>query len=257
MSNFQRTFDNSAIDYDKSRPLYVKDLYDDIFKYKQINSDSHVLEIGIGTGKATKPLLDTKCHFIGLEPGEHLAAIAKDRFQNYTNFALYNQTLQDFVSPNEYFDFIYAATAFHWIPEEYGYKRIYNLLKKGGAFVRFAYRAGADKKRRELTEEIQMLYNKYMYQAKEPKEYSETDAKELADVALKYGFADVEYKLYHATKDFSADEYMELLRTYPNHMAIEEKDREKLFGGIHSAINRNGGIITVYYTMDMQLARKL
>ena len=82
------------------------------------------------------------------------------------------------------------------------------------------------------------------------------DAQRIALLADKYGFADIRCSLYHTTKDFTADEYMELLRTYPDHMALEAEKREKLFSGIHAAIQKHGGIITVYYTMDLELARK-
>ena len=43
---------------------------------------------------------------------------------------------------------------------------------------------------------------------------------------------------------------------YPDHMKLEESNRHALFNGIHQAILRNGGVITVYYTMDLELARK-
>lgn len=254
--DFERTFDNAAIDYDRSRIVYGKELYEDIFRYKPIHADSHVLEIGIGTGKATLPILETKCHLVAIEPGEHLASFSKKRFQTYPHFTLYNKTLQDYVCPADSFDFIYAATAFHWVPEEYGYKRVYELLKSGGAFARFAYHAGPDKQRKALTSEIQALYKQYMHSESEPREYCEEDAKSLSEIAKKYGFMDTKYKLYHFTKDFTADQYMELLRTYPDHMAVQQPDREKLFDAIHHAINKNGGVITVYYTMDLQLARK-
>lgn len=83
MGQFERTFDNATLDYDESRPFYVKELYDDIFRYKTIDSNSKVLEIGIGTGKATLPILETQCQFTAIEPGEHLAKVAKERFQGY------------------------------------------------------------------------------------------------------------------------------------------------------------------------------
>ena len=127
MTTFEKTFDNATSDYDKSRPTYAKEIYEDILRYKPINSDSYVLEIGLGTGKASQPILDTQCHFAGIEPGEQLADLARSRYQAYANFFLFNQTLQDFASPDEAFDLIYAATAFHWIPEEYGYNRVFNL----------------------------------------------------------------------------------------------------------------------------------
>ena len=256
MTAFEKTFDSAALDYDKSRPTYRKEIYEDIMHYKPINSDSNVLEIGVGTGKASRPILDTRCHFIGLEPGEQLAGLARNRYKDYENFSLFPQTLQDFVSPDRLFDLVYAATAFHWIPEDYGYNRVFGLLKPGGAFARFAYHAGPDRGRGALTEEIQELYHKYMRTESKPAGFSDADAQKLAERALAYGFVDVRHTLYHTTKNFTADEYMALLRTYPDHMKIETADRKKLFEGIHTAINHHGGIITVYYAMDLELARK-
>lgn len=229
MSTFEKTFDDAAIDYEQSRPAYVKEIYEDIFRYKAIDSDSYVLEIGLGTGKASQPVLDTQCHFTGIEPGKQLAALAQKR---------------------------YAATAFHWIPEEYGYDRVYNLLKPGGAFARFAYHAGVDKERKAMTEEIQKIYLKYLHPKEPPKEFSIEDAEKSAEIACQYGFVDTAYRLYSITKDFTADEYMTLLRTYPDHMRIDKADRKNLFEGIYSAINNHGGIMTVHYTMDLELARK-
>ena len=139
--------------------------------------------------------------------------------------------------------------------------------------------AGPDRGRETLAEQIQALYAKYMppknrdilpsktgSEEKVPcretkpagkhREFSEQDAEALSVIPLKYGFVQTRYSLYHVTKDFTAEEYMALLRTYPDHMALDEHCRKKLFEGIHSAILQNGGTITVYYTMDLELARK-
>lgn len=256
MIDFERTFDNAAAGYDRIRPVYPEELYRDIFRYRNVDKKSSVLEIGVGTGKATRPFLDTCCRFTGIEPGENLAAAATEKYRHYSNFSLYVQTLQEYVCPPEAFDLIYAATAFHWIPEEYGYKRVFELLKSGGAFARFAYHAGPDMKRPELAEEIQVLYERYMPQPRKPAAFSADNARALSGIAEKYGFVNTEYKLYRTTKDFSADEYLQLLHTYPNHMALDVESREGLFQGIHSAIIRNGGVMTVYYTMDLELAMK-
>ena len=276
---FEKTFDNAALDYDASRPAYPEELYADILRYKAVGSDSRILEIGMGTGKAAAPFLAAGCIFTGIEPGGNLAALASERFGKFDNFSCLNLTLQDYDCPEDSYDLIYAATAFHWIPEEYGYKRVFELLKSGGAFARFAYHAGPDRGRETLAEQIQALYAKYMppknrdrlpsetgSEEKVPcretkpagkhREFSEQDAEALSVIPLKYGFVQTRYSLYHVTKDFTADEYMALLRTYPDHMALDEHCRKKLFEGIHSAILQNGGTITVYYSMDLELARK-
>lgn len=253
---FEKTFDNAAVSYDKSRPFYMKELYEDLFAYKHIGAESKVLEVGVGTGKATRPFLENGCKLVGIEPGENLARLAVDRFAESDNFSMCIQTLQDYVCESESFDMIYSATAFHWIPEEYGYKRVYELLKSGGVFARFAYYAGSDKGRPELVKEIQELYQICFNRSSKPKEFSEEDAERISDVASGYGFVDCKYKLYHTTKDFTADEYMEILTTYPDHMALDPEKRKMLFEGIHKAINKHGGTITVYYTMDLEMARK-
>lgn len=40
-------------------------------------------------------------------------------------------------------------------------------------------------------------------------------------------------------------------------MEMEITNIKKLLKGIHTAIIKNGGVITVYYTMDLVLARKV
>lgn len=253
---YEKTFDNSAQDYDDTRPAYCPELYNDLLRYHPLNSASKALEIGIGTGKAALPILQTGCHVIGIEPGKNLAGYTAERFREYHNFELRCQVLQEFEAPEESFDLIYAATAFHWIPEEYGYPRVFELLKKGGAFARFAYHAGPDQSRPQLAEEIQKMYGQFMGYTGKGKAYNADDAEALAKLADKYGFRDIEYKLYDWKKDFTADEYMRLLKTYPDHMKLDDEKRKGLFDGIYQAIQKHGGMITVYYTMDMQLARK-
>ena len=252
---FEKTFDNAAADYEKTRPAYPPAIFDDIFQYKPLEKDSSVLEIGMGTGIASKPFMDTGCRFVGLEPGKNLAELAKRKFRNYDNASVLTQRLQDYICPNESFDLIYAAAAFHWIPGEYGYPRVYNLLKDGGAFARFRYHAGSNEGRPALTDEIQALYREYM-QREKPAAFTEADAEAIADIAAGYGFTDTRCRVYRTTKDFTADEYLALLHTYPDHMKLDEPQRNALFDGIYRAILRSGGMITVYYTTDLELARK-
>lgn len=151
---------------------------------------------------------------------------------------------------------ICAATAFHWIPEEYGYRRVHRLLKRGGAFARFAYHAGADELRPAMMQEIQLAYDCCPSLSGKAKPYGDMQAEELAQLAEQYGFVDTAYRIYRFKKDFTAEEYMRLLRTYPDHMALNHTDRTTLFDSIRRAIVRHGGVITVHYTADMQLACK-
>lgn len=257
MGDFEQTFDHATLDYEESRPLYPDALFQDLFAYCPVNHESCVLEIGAGTGKATLPVALTGCRLTALEPGEHLIEFARRKIKKHPNVSLLREMLQDFECAPETFDLIYAATAFHWIPEAYGYRRVYELLKYGGTFARFAYHAGPDTGRPEMTEEIQRVYDRIPALAQKGIPFGQKQAEALANLAFSYGFADAKVCMYQATRDFSADAYMQLLRTYPAHMKLEESERKDLFSGIHNAIIRHGGTITVYYTFDMELSRKV
>ena len=115
-AEFEQNFDREARDYDSARPEYPPELYRDIFSYHALGKSSRVLEIGLGTGKASGPILDTGCDLVGLEPVKNLASLAKKRLALYNNLTLRELTLQDFDCPGDTFELIYAATAFHWLP---------------------------------------------------------------------------------------------------------------------------------------------
>ena len=64
------TFDTVAETYEKLRPGYVKALYDRVFQYSGLNESSRAVEVGIGGGQATLPVLQTGCAVTAVEPGD-------------------------------------------------------------------------------------------------------------------------------------------------------------------------------------------
>ena len=250
------TFDTAAEVYEKMRPGYVEELYQDIFQYIPVDESSNVVEIGIGGGQATPPVVKTGCKLTAVEYGEALSEICREKFKEYPRFSVETSKFEDYVCEPNSCDFIYSASAFHWIPEETGYRKVYEMLKSGGAFARFANHPYKDKGREDIHEAVQKIYAVYKPNSSVPEEYSDADAKRRAEIAYKYGFTDIFYKLYHRTRTFTADEYITLLGTYSDHIAIEEKTRMKFFSEIKDAINGLGGQITIYDTIDLQLARK-
>lgn len=250
------TFNTEAEKYEKMRPGYVPELYEDIFNYIPINKTSNVVEVGIGGGQATLPILKTGCYLTAVEYGSNLAELCRKKFREYPKLSTVTAKFEDFECDDNTCDLIYSASAFHWIPEEVGYKKVFNLLKSGGVFARFANHPYKDKEREEIHEAIQKIYSVYMPGTLSNDEYSENDAEKRADLAGKYGFIDISFKLYHRTRTFTAKEYTSLIGTYSDHIAIEECTRSKFFSEIESAIDNLGGKITIYDTIDLQLARK-
>lgn len=255
------TFDTVASTYEKFRPGYVRELYQTLFDYIPIKETSSVIEVGIGGGQASLPILQTGCKLTAVEYGENFSKLCREKFRDYPNFSVITSKFEDAAFDDNAFDLIYSASAFHWVPEEVGYPKVFAMLKSGGAFARFANHPYRCKENPALMDEINLLYSEYYdkFHNRElgtPKEYSETQARERALIAEKYGFTDIQYAMFHRTRTFSAKEYSILLGTYSDHIAMEETIRMEFFAKIEEAIDNHGGNITIYDTIDLQLAKK-
>lgn len=261
INGLEWTFDTVAKAYEKFRPGYVDELYQTLFAYLPLDETCKAVEVGIGGGQATLPILKTGCRLTAVEYGAHFSELCREKFRNFSNFSVINGKFEDTSFENSAYDLVFSASAFHWVPEQIGYPKVFSMLKSGGAFARFANHPYPDKEKPVLTEEIEKIYAEYYCKfhnrPKEvPAEYSEEQAKNRALIAEKYGFTDTRYALYHRRRTFSAKEYVTLLGTYSDHIAIEESIRVPFFAKIEEAISDHGGSFTLYDTIDLQLARK-
>ena len=186
------TFDTVASTYEKMRPGYSDELYDAIFDYIPIGEDSHALEVGIGGGQATLPVLKTGCRLTAVDPGEKFSALCCDKFRAFSKFSVITGKFEEVSLEENACDLVFSASAFHWVPEEEGYQKVFRVLKSGGAFARFANHPYRDKGKPALSDDIDALYARYYstYHKKAhkpPVEYTEAEAVERADIAKKYG----------------------------------------------------------------------
>ena len=261
INGLEWTFDTVASQYDKMRPGYVPELYERLFAYTPVGPESNVVEVGSGAGQATAPVLQTGCRLTAVEYGERFAALLREKFAAYPSFSVINGRFEETEFEPDSCDLVFSASAFHWIPEKVGYEKVYAMLKSGGAFARFANHAQQDRRRPELTEAIQRLYDEYYYayytnKTRDLREFTEETAKEQAMLAERYGFRDIQYATFRRERVFTAKEYIELLGTYSDHIAMDEAVRNEFYAKIEKAINDFGGSITICDFIDMQLARK-
>ena len=255
------TFNTVADAYEKIRPGYPDELYRALFSYAPLDASGRAAEVGIGAGQATLPVLETGCTLTAVEYGNQLAQLCREKFSDYPRFSIITGKFEDVDLPDGAFDLVYSASAFHWIPEETGYPKVFRFLKPGGVFARFANHPYQAKDNPVLFEEIQNAYAEYYYPYynKQPgklSEYTEEQAAARAAIAGKYGFTDTQYALFHRVRTLSAAEYRTLIGTYSDHITIEESIRERFFDAIEDTINRHGGSISIFDTLDLQMARK-
>ncbi|SDL61732.1 class I SAM-dependent methyltransferase [Paenibacillus jilunlii] len=250
------TFNEDVENYDKWRPTYCEELFKDIIAYSHLEQGGKAIEIGIGTGQATRPFLETDCEVAAIELGKDLTEYSKLKFREYKNFTIYNTSFEEFACPDSSIDFIYSATAFHWIPEETGYRKASKLLKNDGTLALFWNRPFVSRENDELHQIIQGIYQKYRPSNTKLIENDTERYNNTSKTIQNYGFRDVVFKLYHLTRQFSSTDYVALLNTYSDHRSLPSPAKERFEDEIREAIIKFGDVLMVYDTIDLYLARK-
>lgn len=250
------TFNEDADNYDRWRPTYCKELFEDIIKYSELNDQKKAIEVGIGTGQATKPFLMTGCAVTAIELGEELAEYSKEKYKEYKNFRVCNTRFEDFEGAPSSVDVIYSATAFHWIPEEIGYPKVLEMLKPNGTLALFWNKPFVTRQDDLLYKKIQSIYQKYRPSNNKMIENDTERYKKISETIKSYGFVDLQMKLYHNTRIFTANDYINLLNTYSDHRSIPVSIKSSFESEIKNAIIENGNGLNIYDTMDLYLAKK-
>lgn len=249
----RKVFDSIPEQFDKWRPRYCDELFDDLTAYVNLGPNKSVLEIGPGTGQATEPILKTGCAYLAIELGEHLAKFCTKKFSKYENFKIVNADFETYKFEQQ-FDLVYSAAAIQWIPEKIGFPKVYDLLKSGGTFAMLMMRA--DKRPSggytddPLYSKIQAVYDAYFHP-----EIPYTCHLNYENV-VNYGFVGFECREYHKTRVYNADDYISHISTHSDHITLREPYRTQFFNGIRKAILDCGGEITLYDKITLYLVRK-
>lgn len=127
--DFRKTFDKIPESFDKHRPRYCKELFQELETMCGLDPKKKVLEIGPGTGQATGPVLKTGCDYTAIELGENFTSFMKDKFGSCRNFHIVNADFETYCFDDNMYDLVYSAAAIQWIPEEIAFSKIYRILR--------------------------------------------------------------------------------------------------------------------------------
>ena len=255
--HLRETFNEDERNYDAARPGYPDALFAEIFSYLRAPAQGlRALEVGIGTGQATKPFLDAGCAVTAVELGDRLAAFAAEKYRAYPNFTvLCGDFLRVPDASDGLFDLLYAATAFHWLPKPEGYLRAGRLLRSGGVVALFwnhPYVRRADDPTNRAASDV---YDRLRPDGRERPEFSEEMTAPILAELREAGFADAHAKLFRRVRTLNAEQYLALLNTYSDHRALDAALKTRFEQEMREAVSRGGGSIRIYDTVDLYLAR--
>lgn len=127
-----RLFNDVPELYDRVRPGYPDELFADLSSVTGLDAASSVLEVGPGTGQATRSLAALGCAVTAVEPGVDLARLARLRLTAFPKVEIETSRFEDWDDRGRRFDLAVAASSWHWIDPAIGWRRAHDLLRPGG-----------------------------------------------------------------------------------------------------------------------------
>lgn len=255
-SRLRATFDEDAELYDRVRPGYPYQMFDDLERLAGIGPGCRVLEIGPGTGIATLPLAERGCRITAVELGANMAAVAARKLAAYPGVDMTVAAFEEWPLPPEPFDLVLAATAYHWLDPAARTAKVARALRPGGALavVETHHIAGGDER---FFADAQDCYERFDPATTPPglRLQAAAEIPRAADTDASAGFRPAVFRRYEWEQAYATRAYLDLLMSYSGHRALPEPARRNLLDCIAALIDgRYGGRITKRYLTQLWVA---
>jgi SAM-dependent methyltransferase len=256
--DLRTTFDEDAERYDRFRPTYPPELFKKLIDDAGIDAGSFLLEIGLGTGQATRPIADTGADITAIELGSELAEKARHELRRYANVAIITDSFENADLPAAHYDCIYAATAFHWVKDEYKFTKTAKLLKPGGYLALIHTEHISDDKGDVFGMLCQPIYDTYW-----PPQQGTTPPRLPRIRSLQAPFIDtrlfevLSFTVFREVKMYTAHDYAGLLSTFSPTIALPAARRRRFLADIENVINEQcAGRLEKHFAFTLTIVRK-
>ncbi|MDQ2738056.1 MAG: class I SAM-dependent methyltransferase [Actinomycetota bacterium] len=237
------SFSKAAEIYDQVRPSYPAELFDELFAL--LPAEPEIVEVGPGTGQATKDLLARGASVHTIEIGPAMAAklrsnIPSDRLRI---------SVDDFeaitVAPGA--DAVFSATAYHWISRPAQTDRPAAILRPGGVL------AIVDLIQVDSPDDLgffaaaQPLYERYGQGHTGPRAPARcrVDPTIRAVLEADHRFESIAVRRYDWNQTYSSSDYRNLMQSYSGTQMMNPSARLGLLDDMESFIrNEFDGYVT-------------
>lgn len=249
------SFDAVAEVYDEIRPGYPPVVFDDLFGLLPPRPD--VVEIGPGSGQATRDLLRRGATVHAIEIGPALADVLRSKFLT-DRLRVSVGDFEELDIPARSADALFAATAYHWVSVGTQVDRPAAILRPGGlvAIIDVVH-VDAPEDNGFFTA-VQPIYARYGQGRTGP----DLPTRAMVDppirrtLAADARFVDVRVRRYDWDQTYTAAEFRKLMVSYSGTQMMDEPDRSGLLDDIESLANeRFDGSVTRPLVVTLTSAR--
>jgi SAM-dependent methyltransferase len=241
-------FGEVAEQYDAARPSYPDALFDLILEHAGLGPGDPALEIGAGTGKATRGFLTRGIAVHALEPSPNMAAVLRR-----SGVSVEDTTFEDWDSGGRTFPLVYAAQSWHWVQSADRYEKVASVLAPGGTVALF-WNQGR-KWDGELGAANDAVYEHHAPHLTGSGHWRlDRTLDELAAVPELTGVAK---RIVTWEQRYTTEAWTTLLGTHSDHRILPEEQRARLHAAVGQVIDAHGGSVDVVYDTNCYLATRV
>jgi SAM-dependent methyltransferase len=247
--------------YDRHRPTYPRALIEDLIAAASLDRGRPVLEVGAGTGKATRLFAERGIAVVAVEPSAEMAAVARRTVGADADVAIEESDFEAWDPHDRRFPLLFSAQAWHWVRPEVGLAKARDVLLPGGLLAPFWNRVAWERAdiRDALTEVYARVAPELSRDGPMHPANLLTDVSDgwEAEIAAVEGLAAAEVRYYGWTQEYSAGEYAGLLSTASEVRLLDAERREAFLAAITEAIKAHGQPVSIPMHTRMCLARRV
>jgi SAM-dependent methyltransferase len=206
------SFGGAARSYDTHRPRYPDQLVDDLLG----SGARRVLDVGAGTGIASRQLAERGADVLAVEPDTRMAAIAQEK-----GIPVEIATFERWEPVGRRFDLVVFAASFHWVDPFVALPKARDILCDGGRLALIWNRLQPTSPTRA---DFGSIYQDFM-----DVDTRTTDGRhdDVAAMITAAGFTIAERQYPH-NLHYSAQQWVDLVFTYSNHLTLAAEKASEL-----------------------------
>ena len=258
----RRHFGSDPTGYDRARPDYPARVYEILTSRCRLRPGTATLEIGPGTGLATRRLLALGADpLIAVEPDERLAAYLSEQLRaEGRSIDMHVQAFEDVALPPASVDLVVSATTFHWLDQRAALAKVGELLRPGGWLANwwniFGDPIGVDLFH-EATKRFMEPLGKPAANPDGHLPFPVDAESRLADLRAAGVFDEIDHEIMPWQTRYTPNQVRALYSTYPNVSGLPEPRRTEILDALATVVeNEFGGVVERTFYTSIYIARR-
>jgi SAM-dependent methyltransferase len=238
-----RSFELVVDEYERGRPEYPDEAIEWVAAELDLGPGRTVVDVGAGTGKLTRALVETGAHVIAVEPG---AAMLAELQRVVPGVDSLRSAAESLPLGDASVDAITAGSAFHWFRHDEALPEFRRVLRPGGGI---ALLWNSRDRERSLQKEISELINRFVPSGRPPVGHS---VRALEESNL---FGPVEHRAFPFSQQLDADGVADRIASVSFVAAAPPKARAELDRQLREVVAAKGGQVDFAYLTEVYVSR--